>query len=425
MALVNQTLKLEITPGGVPPILHVTEYDENMQVEVHLLQRGQAFMIPSGVTAKVEGSYSGRYPFSENATPSGDTVTFMVSKNMTPCAGRAWVKIKLTKDSKPVHSCGFWMEADRHGVEAGDVIGAPGFQEQINEGVAEYFDNDPPFFELPSGGQSGQALLSDGADGAVWGEAGIPSAVKTALLACFQNVAWAVANGQEYYDALADALNDETPTPPPTPLPSGYQRIAYIANPGGSNTGAVIDTQAVFPLNFTAKLKLYASSAPSGNLSGVIAGYSGTGVNAKYFAICAVAPNASTIGAFSGTNRTFVELSNLYGNDVTYEIKVNGTSGTFTVTASNSYGRQSASGTLADTDYLGGIIRAFYYGSFQNQFIGRMASFELTNDDTNAVVTNLVACKRTSDGVGGMYDLQNSVFYSSNTTVAFVKGGDI
>ena len=144
MALVNQTLKLEITPGGVPPILHVTEYDENMQVEVQLLQKGQAFLIPSGVTAKVEGSYSGRYPFSENAdNVSGDTVTFTVSKNMTPCAGRAWVKIKLTKDSKPVHSCGFWMDADRHGVEAGDVIGAPGFEEQVQEGVAKYLELHP------------------------------------------------------------------------------------------------------------------------------------------------------------------------------------------------------------------------------------------------------------------------------------------
>jgi len=415
---------LDITPGAIPQVVKVSEYDQNRQYTVTLIDDGGTFTIPSGTTATIEGTIGGN-AFSESATVSGNTITFTLSESMTALAGDVWCKIKLTKDSKPLQTCAFILRVDKAGAEADTVIGADGFQEQINQGVAEYFDNDPPFFELPSGGQSGQALLSDGADGAVWGEAGIPSAVKTALLACLQNVAWAVANGQEYYDALADALNDETPTPPPTPLPSGYQRIAYIANPGGSNTGAVIDTQAVFPLNFTAKLKLYASSAPSGNLSGVIAGYSGTDVNPKYFAICAIAPNASTIGAFSGTNRTFVELSNLYGNDVSYEIKVNGTNGTFTVTASNSYGRQSASGTLADTDYLGGIIKAFYYGSFQNQFIGRMASFELTNDDTNAVVTNLVACKRTSDGVGGMYDLQNSVFYSSNTTVAFVKGGDI
>ena len=73
MALVNQTLKLEITPWGVPPILHVTEYDENMQVTVQLLRRGQDFSPPSGTTAQVEGTIAG-HPFSEDGTPSGNTV---------------------------------------------------------------------------------------------------------------------------------------------------------------------------------------------------------------------------------------------------------------------------------------------------------------------------------------------------------------
>ena len=96
---------------------------------------------------------------------------------------------------------------------AEEITNASGFQEQLNESVAEYFDNDPPFFELPSGGQSGQALLSDGEDGAVWGEiksgSGLTDAIKTALLACFDKVAWIDQNGQTYYDALSDALYAE------------------------------------------------------------------------------------------------------------------------------------------------------------------------------------------------------------------------
>lgn len=136
MALVNQTLKLEITPGGVPPKLHVTEYDENMQVVAQLFQRGQYYEIPSGTTAKVEGTLAG-HPFSADATVDGSNVTFELTKGMTAYAGRAWTKIKLTKDSKPVSTCGFWLECDRAGVEAGDVIGAPGFEEQIKDAVEE------------------------------------------------------------------------------------------------------------------------------------------------------------------------------------------------------------------------------------------------------------------------------------------------
>lgn len=167
MALVNQTLKLEITPGGVPPKLHVTEYDENMQIVAQLFQRGQYYEIPSGTTAKVEGTLDG-HPFSADATVDGSNVTFELTKGMTAYAGRAWTKIKLTQNSKPVSTCGFWLECDRAGVEAADVIQSSGFQEKINEGVAAYFDGAPPFFVLPSGGEAGQVLASDGNGGASW-----------------------------------------------------------------------------------------------------------------------------------------------------------------------------------------------------------------------------------------------------------------
>ena len=139
MALVNQTLKLEITPGGVPPKLHVTEYDENMQIVAQLFQRGQYYEIPSGTTAKVEGTLAG-HPFSADATVDGSNVTFELTKSMTAYAGRAWTKIKLTNDGKPVSTCGFWLECDRAGVEAWDVIGAPGFEEQIKDAVYEWLD---------------------------------------------------------------------------------------------------------------------------------------------------------------------------------------------------------------------------------------------------------------------------------------------
>ena len=142
MALVNQDIVLDVVPGPIPPILHVTEYDENMEGVVTLQRRGQPFQIPTGTTVKIEGTLKG-HPFSENATPSGNTVTFMVSKNMTAYSGRAWTKIKLTKDRKPVSTCGFWLDCDRAGVEAGDVIQDSGFQEQINEGVAAYLLANP------------------------------------------------------------------------------------------------------------------------------------------------------------------------------------------------------------------------------------------------------------------------------------------
>ena len=169
MAIVNQDLYLEITPGTIPPTLNVTEYDENMQVTVHLLQRGQPFQIPSGTTAVVEGTIAG-HPFrNTSAAASGNTVTFEFTESMTAFAGRAWTKIKLTKDSKPVSSCGFWLDCDRAGVEAETVIGAPGFQEEINQAVADFISDNTDIYIFRGSMQTlGLTALSDCAENGVY-----------------------------------------------------------------------------------------------------------------------------------------------------------------------------------------------------------------------------------------------------------------
>lgn len=137
MALVNKTLTLDITPGAIPEVVKVSEYDINRQYVVTLLDENGTFSIPSGTTAKVEGTLGG-VGFSEDATISGNTITFTLTENMTAKPGDAWCKIKLTNGGKPVSSCAFTLRVDCAGVEADTVIGMAGFQEQIGAAVGEY-----------------------------------------------------------------------------------------------------------------------------------------------------------------------------------------------------------------------------------------------------------------------------------------------
>lgn len=139
MALVNRTFTLDITPGAIPQVVNVSEYDQNRQYTVTLVDEGGVFEIPSGTTAKVEGTIKGS-PFSVDATVSSNTVTFTLSESMTAKAGDVWCKIKLVKDSKPIQSCAFILRVDKAGVEAGAVIGAPGFEEQIQDAVDDWLD---------------------------------------------------------------------------------------------------------------------------------------------------------------------------------------------------------------------------------------------------------------------------------------------
>lgn len=85
-----------------------------------------------------------------------------------------------------------------------------------------------------SGPEAGQYLLVDSASGTkkmqvenLLDAATLSDTVKEALLACFRNVAWINADGQDYYDALEAALNDE-----PEPGPAYDHTIEYAASDG-------------------------------------------------------------------------------------------------------------------------------------------------------------------------------------------------
>lgn len=170
MAIVNRSFSVNVTPGMMPPIVHVSEYDVGRAYTVSILdEQGNKFTIPSGTTASIEGTLNGSVGFTQSATVSNNQVSFTLSESMTAYSGKAWCKIKLTLNDEPIQTCAFILAVDRAGVEADTVIGAPGFEEQIQEAVEDYLDDHQPFFTLPEGGQSGQALLYDDEDGAKWG----------------------------------------------------------------------------------------------------------------------------------------------------------------------------------------------------------------------------------------------------------------
>lgn len=139
MALVYKDIAIDVNPGKAPQTIHVSQYDINRQFNVSLTDDGIPLTIPQGTTAVVEGSI-GRYSFRENATVSNNVVTFTLSEAMTANKGKVWTKIKLTEQGHPLSTCAFWLDVDRAGVEAGNVIGAVGFDQQLKDGVAEYMD---------------------------------------------------------------------------------------------------------------------------------------------------------------------------------------------------------------------------------------------------------------------------------------------
>lgn len=137
MAIIQHDFFVDITPGARPQIIYVSEYDIGRQFSVTLMSGDEVYTIPANTTATIEGTIAD-HGFTADATVASNKVYFDLTEDMTAVAGRAWTKIKLTNSDEPVSSCAFILAVDRAGVEAGTVIGADGFDEQIQDAVNTY-----------------------------------------------------------------------------------------------------------------------------------------------------------------------------------------------------------------------------------------------------------------------------------------------
>lgn len=142
MALITKKITLDITPGAIPQVVHVSQYDIGREYSIILMDDGGVVTLPTDTTAKVVGSI-GANAFSEDAEITGNVITFELTEAMTAKAGRVWAKIELSKNNAPIQTCAFYLDVDRAGVEAKTIINAPGFQGQVQEGVAAYLELHP------------------------------------------------------------------------------------------------------------------------------------------------------------------------------------------------------------------------------------------------------------------------------------------
>lgn len=92
---------------------------------------------------------------------------------------------------------------------------------------------------------AGKALVVDENGNVALGEAGVPEAVATALLACFRKVAWVDDSGQTLYNALAEALDGQPIDPTllyDLAVPTSFDGTSHI------DTGVKLATESVLTI---------------------------------------------------------------------------------------------------------------------------------------------------------------------------------
>ena len=109
--MITQTHDLNLIPGSVPPVVHVTQYDKTARTLVFNLWDGEtSFSVPSGAAVTIRGTKPDGNGFEYTATASGSTVSMDLQQQMATCAGSVRCEVRITSGTQILGTADFILE---------------------------------------------------------------------------------------------------------------------------------------------------------------------------------------------------------------------------------------------------------------------------------------------------------------------------
>lgn len=105
--MTSQTINLNLIPGGIDPVIHVSQYDKGQTWTFNIYAGSQAFSIPSGSTVTIQGTKPDKTGFQYSCTYSGSVVTATEQQQMTVLAGNVPTELRITKGNELIGSMNF------------------------------------------------------------------------------------------------------------------------------------------------------------------------------------------------------------------------------------------------------------------------------------------------------------------------------
>ena len=172
----NYSVNLNITPGGMPPVLHMSQYDTGRTYAVTIKDAdGSNVGLGTNPTAKVKG-FNGKNCFEIDATVANSVVTFTLTDAATDQYGIFPVTIELTVDGQDIISplC-MIFDVQKAGYTNEQAASSPEFENAMQEAAQKYV-------------------------------LGMDEAARIALLDLLAYAAYTGPDAQAKYDALETAL---------------------------------------------------------------------------------------------------------------------------------------------------------------------------------------------------------------------------
>ena len=124
--------RVNIVPGGIPPIIHVKQYDGNgtRKFLFTVDNRDTVWSIPSSITqVVVQGTKSDGKGFSYACTWSGNSVTATITRQMTACPGKVPCDLVFfDADKNRVASATFILDVSKSAVSHFNLTSVDDYQ---------------------------------------------------------------------------------------------------------------------------------------------------------------------------------------------------------------------------------------------------------------------------------------------------------
>ena len=111
--MIEQTLKLNLIPGGVLPRVNVSQYDAGSRTINATLYNGPSlFTIPTGASISVRGTKKDNTGFAYDCTWFGSVATFVITEQMAVFSGEVVTELVISKDGQILGTSNFiiWVE---------------------------------------------------------------------------------------------------------------------------------------------------------------------------------------------------------------------------------------------------------------------------------------------------------------------------
>lgn len=119
-----QTISVDLIPGGLPPIIRISQYDKALRAfQIHLTMGGADYAVPDGYTVTFSGTKPDGKGFLYSCSHSGSTLNVSVTEQMSAVAGDVPCEITLYQtDGGRIASGNFLLRVEKAALDSGTVV---------------------------------------------------------------------------------------------------------------------------------------------------------------------------------------------------------------------------------------------------------------------------------------------------------------